>query len=81
MNEILKYKGRLAEKRIEAKKLKLQIKGLVDSIRSQLDPFEKIENIKALVIARQAVDLSEHHTMYISTLIDIRKLKREIGVE
>ena len=81
MNERLKYQGRLVEKRLEAKKLKLRIEGMIDSIRTQLDPFEDIENIKAHLIAGQAVDLSEYHTMYMETLEDIRKLKKELGME
>lgn len=81
MNERLKYQGRLVEKRIEAKNLKLRIEGIIDSIRSHLDPFDKIENIKARVVARQAVDLSEYHTMYTTALDEIQKLKEEIGIE
>lgn len=80
MNERLKYQGRLVEKRIEAKNLKLRIEGIVDSIRSHLDPFDKIENIKAQLVARQAVDLSEYHTMYTTALDEIQKLKEEIGI-
>ena len=81
MNERLKYQGRLAEKRLELKKLKLRIEGMIDSIRTHLDPFEKIENLKARLIAGQAVDLSEYHTMYIETLEDIRKIEKELGVK
>jgi hypothetical protein len=80
MNERLKYQGRLVEKRIEAKNLKLRIQGMIYSIRSHLDPFDKIENIKARVVARQAVDLSEYHTMYTTALDEIQKLKEEIGI-
>lgn len=81
MNETLKYRGRLAEKRLEAKKLKLRIEGMIDSLRTQLDPFEDLKNIKARLIAGQAVDLSEYHTMYLSILSDIRKIEKEIGIE
>jgi len=80
MNERLKYQGRLAEKRLELKKLKLRIEGMIESIRTHLDPFERIENLKARLIAGQAVDLSEYHTMYVETLGDIRKLEKELGV-
>lgn len=80
MNERLKYQGRLVEKRIEAKNLKLRIQGMIYSIRSHLDPFDKIENIKAQLVARQAVDLSEYHTMYTTALDEIQKLKEEIGI-
>ena len=81
MSERLKFQGRLAEKELEAKKLKLRIEGMIDSIRTQLDPFEDIENIKAHLIAGQAVDLSEYHSMYLETLEDIRKLKKALGIK
>jgi len=81
MNERLRYQGRLAEKRLEAKELKLRIEGMIDSLRTQLDPFEDIENIKAHLIAGQAVDLSDYKTMYMETLEDIRKLKKELGIK
>ena len=81
MSERLKFQGRLAEKELEAKTLKLRIEGMRDSIRSHLDPFESIENIKAHLVAGQAVDLSEYHTMYIETLGDIWMLKKELGMK
>lgn len=81
MNERLKFQGRLAEKELEAKELKLRIEGMIDSIRTQLDPFEAIENLKARLIAGQAVDLSEYHTMYLEILADIRKLKKALGMK
>lgn len=81
MNERLKYQGRLAEKRLEAKKLKLRIEGMVSSLRIQLDPFESIEDLKAHLIAGQAVDLSEYHTMYVEILEDIRNLEKELGIK
>jgi len=81
MSERLKFQGRLAEKELEAKTLKLRIEGMRDSLRSQLDPFETIENLKARLIAGQAVDLSDYHTMYIEILEDIRRLKKELGMK
>jgi len=81
VSERLKFQGRLAEKELEAKELKLRIEGMIDSIRTQLDPFEDIENIKACLIAGQAVDLSEYHTMYLECLADILKLKKALGTK
>ena len=81
MSERLKFQGRLAEKELEAKTLKLRIDGMIASIRSQLDPFETIENLKARLIAGQAVDLSEYHTMYMETIDEIRLLKKELGMK
>jgi hypothetical protein len=81
MNERLKFQGRLAEKELEAKTLKLRIEGMIESIRSHLDPFENIENLKSRLIAGQAVDLSEYHTMYMEVLDEIRLLKKELGMK
>ena len=81
MNERLKFQGRLAEKELEAKTLKLRIEGMISSIRSHLDPFENIENLKSRLIAGQAVDLSEYHTMYMDVLDEIRLLKKELGMK
>lgn len=81
MSERLKFQGRLAEKKLEAKELALRIEGMIDAIRAQLDPFAKLEDLKAYLIAGQAVDLSEHHTMYIETLSDVRKLEKELGIK
>ena len=81
MSERLKFQGRLAEKELEAKTLKLRIDGMIASIRSQLDPFENIENLKSRLIAGQAVDLSEYHTMYMETIDEIRLLNKELGMK
>ena len=81
MNERLKYRGRLAEKELETKKLKLRIEGMIASLRTLLDPFEALEDLKAHLIAGQAVDLSDYHAMYVETLEDIRKLKKELGIK
>ncbi|SPD73802.1 conserved hypothetical protein [uncultured Desulfobacterium sp.] len=79
MSERLKFEGRLLEKEAEAKSLKLRIEGLRDSIRNQLDPFESVENLKAHIVAGQAVDLSELHVKYRETLEEIRNIKAELG--
>lgn len=81
MNERLKFEGRLSEKELEANKPKLRIDGLRDSIRDALDPFAKIADIRAHIVAGQAVDLSDYHAMYMETLEDIRKLKKELGIK
>lgn len=78
MSERLKFQGRLMEKEREAAALKLRMEGLRDSIRNMLDPFEPVENLKAHVVAGQAVDLSELHTKYRETLETIRNIKAEL---
>lgn len=79
MNERLKFMGRLTEKKLKALEIKLRIEGLRDAIRDALDPFEEIEDLKARVVAGQAVDLSELHLSYSELMEDIRKLKKELG--
>lgn len=79
MLERLKYKGLLVEKRIELKKLKLQIDGLIIALRSLLDPFCETLELNGVLIARQALDLSEYQAMYRECFAEISKLEEAIG--
>ena len=79
MNEILKFKGRLAEKEFDLKGLVLRIRGLIGSIRNNLDPFGEIEDIKTDVAAEQAVELAGLKIRYIETLADIQAIKKALG--
>lgn len=81
MSERLKFEGRLREKELETTELKLRIEGLRDAIRDNLDPYAEIEDLKAHIVAGQAVDLSELHVKYRETLDDIRRLKKDLGVK
>lgn len=71
MTERLKFEGHLQEKEFAAKRLRLRIEGLRDSVRACLDPFAAILDLKADVAAEQAVELA-------GLLVDYREIQREI---
>ena len=79
MNERLRHEGHLAVKEKEARKLEIQLDGLVKSLRENLDPLEKPENLDAPLIAEQAFDLAAKHSAYLETLAEIRKAREILG--
>lgn len=78
-NERLKHEGRLTQKRHELRTLKLKINTLRDSVRSHLDPFEDIENLKADEAAEAAVELAERVIQYRDILAQIGAIERALG--
>ena len=78
-SEIAKLQGRLRYNETRAKELKVRIEGLRDAIRGQLDPYEKIENLKAHRMAGLAVDLSGLHIEYMELVKEIADIKRDLG--
>ena len=54
--EILRNKGRLAQYKEDAAKLKLKIEGLRDSIRMNLDEFEAVEDLPLDLVVAQSVE-------------------------
>lgn len=81
MNEIQKFKGRLEEKKLEAKNLKLRIEGDVTALRELLDPFIPAQKLKADVIAAQAVELAGKQSQLKEVLADIDAIKDALGRE
>lgn len=79
MNEILKYRGRLAEKDLEAKKLRLRMTGDVAALRELLDPFAPVEKLRADVIAEQALELANKQIELKKTLAEIEAIKDALG--
>lgn len=79
MNERLGFLGRLREKELEIRKLTLKAEGLRDSIRNVLDPFEKIERIRADVAAEQAVELADLVIRIAGLADEIAAIKRALG--
>jgi hypothetical protein len=80
MNEHLKFRGRLAEKEFDLKKLELRIRGGVDAVRNLLDPFEAPADLRAAEAAEQAIELASVHAEYVECVAEIRALKRALGV-
>ena len=79
MNERLKFKGRLTEKKIEAEKLNLRIVGLRDSVRDLLDPFEDIKELRVEVAAEQMLEMAGLHADYKGLLEEITAIKKALG--
>lgn len=76
MTEILKFKGRLAEKEFTLKAMRLRIRGLVDAIRDNLDPLGDIADIKADIAAEQAIELANLKIRYTENVADIQAIKK-----
>jgi hypothetical protein len=79
MSERLKFRGRLAEKEFDLKVLHLRIRGLVESIRNNLDPLGGIEDILADIAAEQAIELADLKIQHTETLADIQAIKKALG--
>jgi hypothetical protein len=78
MSEKTKFRGRLRERELAQTSMRLEIEGLVDSIRNILDPFAPIEDLKTDIAAEQAVRLSELTKEYALLKAKIHALEREI---
>ncbi|MFA7174989.1 MAG: hypothetical protein WC340_16570 [Kiritimatiellia bacterium] len=76
--ERLVIKGRLVEKRLELRNLELSIQGDISAIRGMLPPFEPIIEIKADVVAAQAVEMAGKHAEYAGLLKDVDAMERAL---
>ncbi|MDY7034542.1 MAG: hypothetical protein SV375_00040 [Thermodesulfobacteriota bacterium] len=79
MTERLKYQGRLAEKEMEAKKLRLRLTGLRDSLRDNLDPFVLIEDLNGELIAEEALEFTGTWAELRAVLATIDSIKNILG--
>ncbi len=77
--ERLRHRGLLAEKREQARQLKLGIEGDMLAVRDHLDPFLPLEEIRADLAARQAVDLASKHADYVALLAEIKAIEKALG--
>jgi hypothetical protein len=79
MSEIQKFKGKLEEKKLEAKDLELRIEGDVTSLRELLDPFVPAHKLKADVIAAKALELANKQIQLKEALSEIEAIKEALG--
>ncbi len=79
MNERLKFMGRLEERRLEAEQLKLRLRGLRDSIRDILDPFDAVEELQGDVLAAQAVEFAALQIRCREVLSEAAVIRRTLG--
>ncbi|MBI9092289.1 MAG: hypothetical protein JEZ12_24000 [Desulfobacterium sp.] len=77
--ERTQYMGQREQKKLELKKLELSIKGLKESIRTQLNPFITIEEIDQEVVAAQAFDLAEKVIKYKALVAEIAAINKALG--
>ena len=80
MTEQLKFRGRLAEKKMEEKKLRWRMEGLRSSIREFLDPFENVVNLNTDVAMEQMIELAGLRIDLKETIDTIAALKKALSV-
>lgn len=79
MNEVLKFKGRLSEKELQAKSLRLRMAGDVTALRDLLDPTVAVDRLKTDVIAEQALELANKQIALKEVLAEIEAINRALG--
>lgn len=79
MSEILKYKGRLGEKELEAKQLRLGADGLVKSLRDTLDPFEPVEELNIELAFQEMTNLTKTVFTLKTIVNEITAIKKALG--
>ena len=75
------HQGRLAIRQDEARKLKLKIKSLLESILLYLDPLENYEELEIDVAFSQMTELVATWTEYKEILADIKAANKILGRE
>lgn len=80
MSEILKFKGALGEKRLEARNLELRLKGLVYSLRDTLDPTQKVVELDGELVAAQGLEFGSLHIEYKGVLAEIAAIEKALRV-
>lgn len=77
--ERLQHEGLLAQKENEARHLRLKCEGLRDSVRSQLDPLEKIEDLHIEIALEAMTELWSTYLKLLEILGDIKNIKKALG--
>lgn len=79
MTERLKFLGRLEERRLEAERLKLRLRGLRDSLRHILDPFEAVEDLDGETLAAQAMEFADLQLLCREALAEMALIRKTLG--
>lgn len=80
MSEFLQQEGKLALKRKEAERLRLQIRGLVKAVRDCLDPTEQDPcKLRTDVAAEAAFQLDKLRTDYLAITAEISEINSYLG--
>jgi len=78
--ERLRLMGRLEEKRMKAREIRMKMDGLRDALRLKLDKYEPLERLSCSQIAQMAVDMAAQQIVYKDLLEDIAAIERDLGV-
>ncbi|MFA7174557.1 MAG: hypothetical protein WC340_14325 [Kiritimatiellia bacterium] len=78
-NERAKYLGRKAELEQDVKRDEVRAAGMIELIRSHLDPTEDLENLHIEAVAMTAVELADLHIKYLADLKRLRAVKDILG--
>ncbi|HOI96331.1 MAG TPA: hypothetical protein PK250_16630 [Syntrophobacter fumaroxidans] len=79
MNERLKFLGRLEERRLEAERLRLRLRGLRDSLRDVLDPFETVEDLDGEKLAALAVEFADLQILCREAIAEMALIRKTLG--
>lgn len=71
--------GQLAELKVQAEDLRIELRGLRDSIRVQLYEFRPVEDIDGQVVAEQSIRLAARLIDYREVRSQIEAIRRALG--
>jgi hypothetical protein len=78
-DERLKHQGRLAEAELEAKRAAIAAKGLINSLRNLIDPFEELENLSPDMIVDQALRLGNLLAQHREKQSEVAAIRKALG--
>jgi len=78
-SEIQKFRGRLVERQMEARRLEMLIRGAVTALREELDPFAPPVELNGDQIAELALQLGGLRIQLVEVLAEIRAIQKAIG--
>lgn len=79
MTERLKHLGRLEETKLQARETEIRMRGLIESLRDHLDPFEKYTDLDTELIAQQALELAQLKIAYGGLCDEIKAIEKILG--
>ncbi|GAU08130.1 hypothetical protein [Desulfoplanes formicivorans] len=78
-SERAKYLGRKAELETDVKRMEIRATGMIETIRSNLDPTADLKDLDIEAVAVTAVELSDLHLKYLADLKRLAKVKDILG--
>ena len=78
--ERLIWQGQKQEKELESKRLKTSINGLINSVRTELNPHTPIEEINQELVWEQAFEMADKLTRYKQLCAEIKNINQSLGI-